>query len=330
MVNNTTGITPGMVITGTGFTSSQTVVSVTNGTTLVISASANTLPSGTLTFKPAFYATQWLATNVDRLYVTVNGYRVTSNNLRLGSNNQVSILADIQSGDEVIITSMINYSTPNIEIYFNFVDKDGVPAVYRSPAQSRTWLTQPIYELSTEIFVNDVASVTSTLSQTSTVPAVVNGYYYIGINGDKNTIVSVSVYNSTLSTTINSANYSVVIIDQAPVLKITAGVYIAAGNSLSISILEGNTVVINGEQIRFGSVNFANNSLGTLARGINGTSIHNLHEVYSEVYSLLSKNKLATAYYTTQWNSYEFNPIDGDPLQISQTIPAAFLQVDIL
>ena len=281
------------------------------------------------TASTAFYATQWLATNVDRLYVTVNGYRVTSNNLRL-NNNQVSILADIQSGDEVIITSMINYSTPNIEIYFNFVDKDGVPAVYRSPAQSRTWLTQPIYELSTEIFVNDVASVTSTLSQTSTVPAVVNGYYYIGINGDKNTIVSVSVYNSTLSTTVDSTNYSIVIIDQAPVLKITAGAYIAAGNSLSISILEGNIVVINGEQIRFSSVNFTNNSLGTLVRGINGTSIHNLHEVYSEVYSLLSKNKLATAYYATTWNSYEFNPIDGDPLQISQTITAAFLQVDIL
>jgi microcystin-dependent protein len=53
VVDNTTGIVANMVITGTGFTSGQTVVSVTNSTTIVISASADSTPSGVLTFSYA-------------------------------------------------------------------------------------------------------------------------------------------------------------------------------------------------------------------------------------------------------------------------------------
>jgi hypothetical protein len=49
-VVDTTNIVPGMIISGTGFTGNQTVVTVTNSTTLAISASANSTPSGTLTF----------------------------------------------------------------------------------------------------------------------------------------------------------------------------------------------------------------------------------------------------------------------------------------
>jgi hypothetical protein len=50
IVVDTTGIISGMKISGTGFTSGQTVVSVTDGTTLEISASADSTPSGSLTF----------------------------------------------------------------------------------------------------------------------------------------------------------------------------------------------------------------------------------------------------------------------------------------
>jgi hypothetical protein len=50
VVASTSGILPGMTVTGTGYTGGQKVVSVTNGTTLVMSAVSNTTPSGTLTF----------------------------------------------------------------------------------------------------------------------------------------------------------------------------------------------------------------------------------------------------------------------------------------
>jgi len=50
VVVSTTGIGPGMIITGTGFFGNITVVTVTNSTTLEISTSAGFTPSGTLTF----------------------------------------------------------------------------------------------------------------------------------------------------------------------------------------------------------------------------------------------------------------------------------------
>ena len=50
VVTSTTGIGPGMIISGTGFFGNITVVTVTNSTTLEISASAGFTPSGTLTF----------------------------------------------------------------------------------------------------------------------------------------------------------------------------------------------------------------------------------------------------------------------------------------
>jgi len=50
VVVSTTGIGPGMIISGTGFFGNITVVTVTNSTTLEISASAGFTPSGALTF----------------------------------------------------------------------------------------------------------------------------------------------------------------------------------------------------------------------------------------------------------------------------------------
>jgi hypothetical protein len=50
VVVSTAGIGPGMIISGTGFFGNITVVTVTNSTTLEISASAGFTPSGTLTF----------------------------------------------------------------------------------------------------------------------------------------------------------------------------------------------------------------------------------------------------------------------------------------
>ena len=52
-VSSTVGIIPGMTVTGTGFASGQTVVSITNSIILVLSASPDTTPSGTITFTRA-------------------------------------------------------------------------------------------------------------------------------------------------------------------------------------------------------------------------------------------------------------------------------------
>ena len=55
VVSSTTGIGIGMVVTGTGYTSSQVVTNIVNSTTLTMSASPNTTPSGTLVFSVPYY-----------------------------------------------------------------------------------------------------------------------------------------------------------------------------------------------------------------------------------------------------------------------------------
>ena len=66
-----------------------------------------------------------------------------------------------------------------------------------------------------------------------------------------------------------------------------------------------------------------------LSRGINGTGEQTYHPLYSEVFGMIPTNRMSDVNYAKTWNSYIYNPIYGDPLQISQTPGANFLRVDI-
>jgi hypothetical protein len=352
-------IVPGMILTGTGITLGTTItalgtgvggigtytVDITNSVTdieilgtpagdtqFTISATSGGSVFALTTASGSMNVTQWEQVNTDRLWATVNGYRVPSSNLRLNADNQLSILTSIAENDEVIITSMMPYASPDEEIYLNFVDDEGMASVYRANTGTRTWLTQPIYDLSTEIYVDDVTRLTNTIVQTVTTPAAVSGNYNFGLTADKRLITDVTVYNNTIGRIgfISSDNYQIVIEELSPILKITAGSYINVGDQLTITTLEGNLIFVNGEQIRFGTVDFDNNTLGELERGVNGTGKQALIPIYSETFGLLSKNRLSDIFYNQTWNSTVFNAVDGDPLQISETIPAEFLNTDIL
>jgi hypothetical protein len=227
---------------------------------------------------------------------------------------------------------MMPYASPDEETYINFVDDEGAASVYRANTGTRTWLTQPIYDLSTEIYVDDVTRLTNTIIQTVTTPAAVSGNYNFGLTADKRLITEVTVFNNTIGRIgfISSDNYQIVIEELSPILKITAGSYINVGDQLTITTLEGNLIFVNGEQIRFGTVDFVNNTLSELERGVNGTGKQTLIPTYSEAFGLLSKNRLSDVNYNQTWNSNFFNVTEGDPLQISETIPAEFLNTDIL
>ena len=86
---------------------------------------------------------------------------------------------------------------------------------------------------------------------------------------------------------------------------------------------------VNGEQIRFGTVDFDANTVGQLQRGVNGTARQNVIPTYSVAYGLLSVNQLPDIYYNQTWNSNFWNTTLGDPLQISITSPAEFLNSDV-
>jgi hypothetical protein len=272
-------------------------------------------------------ATQWSQENVDRLWVTVNGYRIPSSKLRISPANEVGILTEIQSGDQVIITSMIPNATPDEEIYINIVDAIGNAAVYRQNSSTTTWVTQPVYDLSNTIYVNDVTQITEQTVQTEVVPTAVSGSYYIGLTADKNLITSVTVYNNSTLQTLPASAYSVVLDDLTPTLKITSGV--TAGNTVTITVLQGNMIYVNGEIIGFTEVDIENNALIGLYRGTDGTPAEFYIPEYAKVFGLLSSQRLPDVYYDQTWNSYVWNTTLGDPLQISNTIPANFLKADI-
>lgn len=269
--------------------------------------------------------TQWSQQNVDRLWITINGKRVPSSKLRINAPNQVSILTRIINTDEVIMTNMIPTATPNQEMYMNLVNAANEATVYRMSNPNITWLTQPIYDLSGIIYVDDVTKVTREIIQNETVPAVDAGYYYIGINADKTMITNIELYNDTTNAVISSDNYSIEIVDLSPTLKITAGVYIAEGDLVTVTTLEGNTLYVNGEQIRFSTVDFNNNTISGIQRGVNGTAKQDTIPVYTQVYGLITTNKMPESYYDETWNSTTYNATEGDPLQISTTDAAVFL-----
>jgi len=277
---------------------------------------------------PNMQVTQWEQINVDRLWVTINGYRVPSSSLRLNSDNQLSILAAITSGDEVIITSMMPTATPNEEVYLLNVNQEEVGTVYRANTQTRTWLTQPLTNTSSTIYVNDVTRLTDVVVQQEIAPAPIDNIYSIGLTADKRIISDITVYNNTTGQYIASSAFSIKIVNLSPILQITAGAYIAAGNSLTITVLEGNLLYINGEQIKFTTVDLANNTLSGLQRGTNGTGEQTFIPKYAEVFGLLSNNEMTIPDYSETWNSNVYST-EGDPLQISITEPAIFLRTDI-
>jgi len=294
-----------------------TLSSTYQGSEIAITAYAGTDTMG---------VTMWEQTNVDRIWVTVNGYRVPSSSLVINPNNNLGILTTIVPGDVVIITNMIPTSTPDELIYINNVNKYNIPTVYRATSLSTTWLTQSLSYTDSTIYVEDVTKITTNVVQNETAPAAVDGVYIIGLDVDKRIISQVIVVNNSTSTTLPSSAYSVQIVDIAPVLEITSGV--SVGQSLTITIILGNLIYVAGEQIKFTTVDFDTNTLTGLQRGTNGTGERYYIPAYEKVYGILSTNQLSEVDYKLTWNSYNYNPIIGDPLQISDTAAANFLNAE--
>jgi hypothetical protein len=272
--------------------------------------------------------TEFEQVNVDRLWVTVNGRRVPSSKLKLNEFNNLSILTTVETGDQIIITSMMPTATPNEEVYLLNVNTSNEAAVYRANIQTRTWLTEPLKYTDDIIYLNDVHRVTDSVVQDVTCPAAVDGKYNIGLSSDKNTICHLVVYNATTSVTVNPANFKIIIVDTAPILQIYSQV--AEGNELVITSVVGRLIYLNGEQIGFGECNLENNSISLLSRGANGTGVQNYIPVYTEVFGIIPSNRMSDVLYASEWNPIPgvYNTVEGDPLQIAYTAGADFLRTD--
>ena len=313
-------VTASNIIIGTKYF----IHSITSSTEFTISTSHDGSIFDLTTQTGLFYTvSQWEQTIVDRLWVTVNGYRVASSSLRLYPNNDLGILTPISTGDSIIITSMIPTATPNQLTYIQNVNKSGSSVVYRANSNISTWLTKSLQYTDTIIHLDNVSNITSSTVITVSTPSPSSGVYTIGLPVDKNAISEVIIYNNDAGVTLPSSYYRITVVDTVPVVQIYNGVTV--GQILTITVVLGNVIYIAGEAIRFSSVNFTTNTISGLQRGVNGTSTPALIPIDTRVYGILSPNQLLDEYYDMTWNSYNYNPVLGDPLQISTTAPANFL-----
>ena len=267
--------------------------------------------------------------DVDRLWVTLNGYRIPSSSLSIDGNNYLNILVPVSSTDEITITSMMPTATPNQLTYLLNVTLQGEASVYRANDYTRTWLVEPLNSSDSVIYLNDTTHVTDYVVQEAITPVPVDSVYTIGLTANKNDIIKVIVYNETSSTTVNPNNYNLTIVGTGPALEIYAQV--STGDNLTITSIQGGLVIINGEQIKFENCDIATNTLSSITRGVNGTSERAFIPKYTEVYGIISTNRMSDTNYEKTWNPIPgiYNPILGDPLQIADTEAAIFLRTNI-
>lgn len=275
--------------------------------------------------------TQWEQTNVDRLWVTVNGYRVPSSSLRINPDNNLSILTTILAGDKVTITNMIPTASPNELVYRQSTTKNDISTVYRANRQTRTWLTAPLYDTDDVVHIFDATTITGAVIQNVVAPAPIDGEIMIYLTADKRIITQLLVYNLTTEAYLVPTVYEVIMQNITPMLHIMSGAI--EGQSLIITTIEGNLIYLNGEQIRFSHVDIITHTLSGLQRGANGTGRQVMLPEFTEVYGILSQNKLPDALYDSTFSESDYpdddGDVDGGPLQFFDTPAALFLQHDI-
>jgi len=101
-------------------------------------------------------------TDSNRVWVTINGYRLSSHQVRIVNDNGISrlnVLATVAAGDTVIVTTMVAGSTPNESSYGITISKQGVGTILNMGIKHRTWLTQSLYPSEDVIYFNDVSKI---------------------------------------------------------------------------------------------------------------------------------------------------------------------------
>ena len=267
-------------------------------------------------------------TDVTRLHVTVSnsavgGKVVSSDQLRLNANNYLNIIAPINVGDVVTVTSQVSAATPNQLVYVNEVDNNGEQVIYRANTNTKTWLVQPLQLLDDTMYVNNIGNVVDIVQDTLTVLSSGTTLYVL-LKYDIQSIKQVTVYNVTSITELAGTDFVLTTENAKPQLILNSNV--AEGDTITVTLRLGDIVNINGEKIRYKRVNYQDNSISGLTRGIGGTGVLPLHATYDTVYAISPTNTLFNFYYDRTWNSETYNPVAGDPLQISDSIPAIFLQ----
>ena len=260
--------------------------------------------------------------DVNKVWVTINGNRIDSSKLSYDNLNNLTIDASISAGDVVVVTVTIDGDTPNSTMFNIDVDKYGNQIVLRSNPTDSTWLTQDFNVGDDKIHVNDVNMLIDIITQDTTA-ILVDSMLLAYINCDVSAVRLLTVYNQT--TSANVTGYTLEIINGRPcvVLDITE---VDSEDSVTVTLKIGNTIELNGEKIRFTTVDFVANTVSGLTRGVLGTSPVLTNLKYDSIYGITKNRTLDPVYYGVIWNSSNNGAGFADPLQVSTTPAANFLR----
>jgi len=227
---------------------------------------------------------------------------------------------------------MMPSATPNAQTYINIVDQNNQGKVYRANTETKTWLTENVGEYDTTIQVANIEKLITKSVQTNNAPAVVLGYHSIGLQVKRFDILSVRVFNNNPARIgyIDQDYIKLEVFGLGPYVSIEAGDWIATGDELIITVVEGKTIYVNGEYMNIINVDLSENLLN-VQRGALGSPINTVILKNTTVYGLLTANKMPNVYYNQTWNKIPgiYNETLGDPLQIAEGIAPEFLNVDV-
>lgn len=230
-----------------------------------------------------------------RLWTTINGNRLSPDSMffyTYSGQNYLGIAQEIEPTDSVEVLSMSPYAVPNQSEYRLHVDKKSQLTAYNVDGTNKTWLTEPINKIDNEISLYDVTKVISISEQMVRVltDGETIGTFEVNLNVEKTKIISIAVYNETTGQPLSSSSYFWVLESTAPKLHLLDEV--SYNDLLTISITYGNSVIVNGEEIRFTGVDLIENKLTGLIRGVNGTAIQSYLPEFTTVYSSLESDKI--------------------------------------
>jgi len=251
------------------------------------------------------------------------GQTVSSASMNTDQTNKLSILSEITSTDDIMITSMVTGESPNPISYNLNVNKYSDGSVYRTNPEDGSWLTQNFGINDTVMYFKDVSNLVDSIEQqitTVNISSVIYGF----VQCDINEVKEVQVYNKTTLTQLPQSYFGLKLVNGNPALIFSSGA--SAGDTLIVTLTIGNIVEILGERIRFDNIDTQNNTISGLTRGVQGTRVAQIHYANEMGYGIIPTRRLTSAEYDSVWNSNVYNPVKGDPLQISQTPVAVFLQ----
>jgi hypothetical protein len=265
----------------------------------------------------------------NRTWVTVNGYRLNPSQMRYNENNTLSILADIdlQSGmDRVVVTAMVTGASPNPSTYNVNVNKLGVSSAYRANPEDSSWLVQDFTQQDNIMYfynVRNILDIITEEAQTINVSGALLAY----VPCDFTEARQVNVYNQTTISEVSADLYNFVLFEGKPAVVFNESVpgIIGLGDILTLTITLGNIIEIEGERIKFTEVDLVNNTVSGITRGIQGTTGPETHYAGELAYGIDNARRVTDKEYNENWNSFDITN-KGDPLQISTTNAAIFLQ----